>query len=1171
MARQTDTTPARRRLALLTAASAAAIGVALAAGPSAAECVAGPGQSVTCSGETSFDTNSTSTPDANSPAVFVEPGASVEVGSGSISTSGTNSHGVVVGEGASVSLGTSITTTGSGADAVRVTGASGENPIELSGAISTSGIGSSGVSSRAADGTFLGGVSVDLSGNLSVLGSKGFGGDVAGIRLGDGASVAVSGGIATVADDVSGISIGQNGSVEGAAGSSIETEGLNAAGILLQTGSKVGWNGSLSTFGNQSQGISAFAVDVTVGEDGSIHTYGVGSHGIGAGSGGTVLVNGSVVAKGASDPDEGIATYGVSVFDVFSNDATAVTVGEGGIVTASGAGAAGINIQKGFNSAKSTVAIDGSVSGDSAGLLYSEFLANGGLDLTVGGTLGATGAGGTALGATLEGSTLNTTVTGQVTATGADGTAILVTGSGTPFMGLPPNGGPGGPAALASTANITVAEGGVVSSLTGPAIVASGLGEASVAGIVRTNLTVAGSVGTGVVGGKAVSLDRGDDVVTLAPTFDIAGNVDAGLGNDELVLGGVADTSGLLALGEGYSFSNFETLRKTGGGSWLIGGATDEAIAGQAYVDAGFLSLAGVDLKGMGVTVGADGTLYGRASGLGSLTVDGVVSPGYGLSQTSRIDVAGPVSFAAGSRYDVDLYADGRSDLIAATGTATLAGGTVAARTLDATTSYTNGKTFEILTAGDGVAGKFDAVTGGSLFLSFTPVYEANRVLLAANVVPPVVVPPVEPPVVVPPVVVPPVEPPVVVPPVEPPIVVDPPVEPPVVPPVVDPRPPVVTPQPPVVGPTPVVFPAVARTYNQEQAARALNGLSQEAGSDALYAFNQVLFSQTADEARAAFDMASGEIHASVQTDLVREATRFSSVLLGRAGLEQETPAGRTPVWTAMSYGQLDHDGDGNAADTESESFNVAVGADVLRYDVAGYGTLTGGVALGYGNGTLESADRRSNADRQSVEVGVYSGIAIGPVGLSSTLSYGRHEIDTERGISFGNLSREASGDYSADTFAASGKAEYRMEVGGATVAPYLTATVGRVETNGGRESGAGALGLDVRGEGFGYADGGIGVRVEKAVTVGKAKVTLRADVSAHKADGGAPSQRLGLSGSNVGFDVRGSSVNEARADIEVGARAELAPGVNLDVSYRGSVGEVTESHAVMAKLGFSF
>lgn len=124
-----------------------------------------------------------------------------------------------------------------------------------------------------------------------------------------------------------------------------------------------------------------------------------------------------------------------------------------------------------------------------------------------------------------------------------------------------------------------------------------------------------------------------------------------------------------------------------------------------------------------GTTIVANGGVLKGNGTLGNLTVDtnGTAAPGNSIGITNAVNV----TFNPGSTYEVELNAAGQSDLILATGTATLNGGTVEAIPFP---DYSLGSAYTILTAAGGVTGTFDDSTFTTTFLEAVLSYDANNV-----------------------------------------------------------------------------------------------------------------------------------------------------------------------------------------------------------------------------------------------------------------------------------------------------------------------------------------------------------------------------------------------------------------------------------------------------------
>lgn len=306
---------------------------------------------------------------------------------------------------------------------------------------------------------------------------------------------------------------------------------------------------------------------------------------------------------------------------------------------------------------------------------------------------------------------------------------------------------------------LAVGEGGNASLLIGNG------GAVDVAGLVvvadnagSTGNLVVGSAGTlsthhdgivvGALGDGTLTLREGGNAllnggaVTLGFFAGSSGtlNIGADLGSDALAPGLIeasairfGDGAGTLVFNhtsDNYVFSSDISgnglIQHRAGGTTLTGDGS--AFTGGVFLEGGRLNVNGV-LGGL-VDV-AGGTLAGTGQvGDVVLRSGSTIAPGNSIG---TMTVAGNIAFAPGSMYEVEVNAAGASDLIHATGTATINGGTVDVLPFP---DFAIETAYTILTADGGVAGAgFDGVNWSTSPLFITPVLsgDANNVYLTLS------------------------------------------------------------------------------------------------------------------------------------------------------------------------------------------------------------------------------------------------------------------------------------------------------------------------------------------------------------------------------------------------------------------------------------------------------
>ncbi|HEV7335343.1 MAG TPA: autotransporter-associated beta strand repeat-containing protein, partial [Bosea sp. (in: a-proteobacteria)] len=222
-------------------------------------------------------------------------------------------------------------------------------------------------------------------------------------------------------------------------------------------------------------------------------------------------------------------------------------------------------------------------------------------------------------------------------------------------------------------------------------------------------------------GNARLITNAGGETFFNGKSHDAVGSI-AGAGNYVLSLwslttGGNGDTTEVSGV-----ISGGGALIKAGAGTLTLSGAN--TYTGATTVNGGRLvvngSLASAVTVNGGATLGGSGSVGGIAVASG-----GAVAPGNSIGALS---VAGNVAFAAGSTYQVEINAAGQGDRIAATGMATLSGGTV--QVLAEAGNYAAGTRYTILTANGGVTGQFAGVSSNLAFLTPTLVHGASDVTL---------------------------------------------------------------------------------------------------------------------------------------------------------------------------------------------------------------------------------------------------------------------------------------------------------------------------------------------------------------------------------------------------------------------------------------------------------
>ncbi|HEV2652352.1 MAG TPA: autotransporter domain-containing protein [Rhizomicrobium sp.] len=576
--------------------------------------------------------------------------------------------------------------------------------------------------------TFTGTTTINLGATLQ-LGAGGTTGTVAGPITDNGLLSFDYSGPVIVSSLISG-----SGNLEVVAGTVVETSASSLGGtVTIDNGATLQWGNNNAAFltggGNAVTDNGALVLDFGGGGvGGSIPISGSGSVTIESGS-----LNDSAASTytGATTIDANalllLSTAGSiasssNVIDNGTFDISGTTAGTA-ITTLSGSGTVSLGAQTltitAGSSTFSGILADGGLFGGTGGSL-----------IIAGGTETLSGAntfsGNTSvLGGTLSAGAVNTFSPNSILVVSAPGNVAL-NGFNQIVAGIAGNGNIAlGSATLTTTSTATQNFAGMISggggltvggtgiqilsgnnTYTGPTTINAGTLQAGIAN------TLSGNTDVTVAGGATFDLNGFDQAIG-----SLAGAGDVALGSATLTTNGDNATttfSGAIA-GTGG-------LTKTGGGELFLTGIS--TFTGATLVDGGVLSVNGT--LASAVTVNAGATLKGIGTVAGvTVGSGGTIAPGNSIG---TLHVAGNVNLGAGSTYQVEVNAAGQSDLISATGTATLNGGTV--QVVVAPGAYTAETTYTILTAGS-VTGTFSSVISSNAFYQPSLIYKPAEVDLS--------------------------------------------------------------------------------------------------------------------------------------------------------------------------------------------------------------------------------------------------------------------------------------------------------------------------------------------------------------------------------------------------------------------------------------------------------
>lgn len=226
--------------------------------------------------------------------------------------------------------------------------------------------------------------------------------------------------------------------------------------------------------------------------------------------------------------------------------------------------------------------------------------------------------------------------------------------------------------------------------------------------------------GSAIGDASAVTVTEGatldlDGTTETVGSLDGAGNVT--LGSGTLIAGGDDASTTFSGITSGTG-----GLNKTGNGALTLTG--NNTATGSTTVAAGSLI---VDGTWIGPTTVETGAFLKGAGQMASVTVNGTIAPGNSIG---TINITGDYTHNVATTYECEIDENGNSDLIDATGSIVINGGTLQVIALDQNASFDPATVYTVMSAGSTVTGTFDTVTDNLLYYTPTVTYTATDVLL---------------------------------------------------------------------------------------------------------------------------------------------------------------------------------------------------------------------------------------------------------------------------------------------------------------------------------------------------------------------------------------------------------------------------------------------------------
>ncbi|EGP06947.1 YapH protein [Bradyrhizobiaceae bacterium SG-6C] len=364
----------------------------------------------------------------------------------------------------------------------------------------------------------------------------------------------------------------------------------------------------------------------------------------------------------------------------------------------------------------------------------------------------------------------------------------------------------------------------------------------------------------------------------------------------------------------------------------------------------------------------------------------------------------------------------------------------------------------------------------------------------------------------------------------------------------------------------------------------------------------------TPDQARAAFDSLSGEIHPSLHSLMLDESALVRDAILGRQRLDsaqgwtgtfatgfadedeaalayakktrrikggpkwpvKAPPPVIAPIYGAwvQGYGNWTRlNSDGNAATLRATTGGAIGGVDVTLNHNWRFGVAAGG-----GRSDARVDARASSGTIDTFHIAAYGGGRISDIAFRTGASYSHHDISTTRTIAFPGFADTATASYGASTSQVFGEAAYNVVKSWVNAEAFANLAYVSVRSDRFTETG-GPAALTVAQTTTSATYSTLGVRAQAPIpAIGPWAMTARGSLGwQHAYDGTTPVSLMAFATSPTPFAIAGVPIARDALLVEAGLDAMVYRNTLLALLYTGRIASGANAHALKANLAVRF
>ena len=357
-----------------------------------------------------------------------------------------------------------------------------------------------------------------------------------------------------------------------------------------------------------------------------------------------------------------------------------------------------------------------------------------------------------------------------------------------------------------------------------------------------------------------------------------------------------------------------------------------------------------------------------------------------------------------------------------------------------------------------------------------------------------------------------------------------------------------------------ISFESLAATHNQRAFA---------AGAQNLPASNEVLRTLINLDSAAvpdAYSRMSGDAHPSFASALLLDDLNIPWMPLDNLQRNLDAPERALPFWVQLQGGRQKIEDDGNAGEVILDHEGLLFGGDWPLF-----GNWRLGAAFGYGPQQLGVSSRDASADTASYRSAVYAANQMplpgGKLKFSLGATYSEHQLDSKRNLQLVDGPQRLISDYAVGIAQGFSELSYRMgDDEKAYLEPFARLVSIDQRSDGFSERG-GSAALTAASQASQLLSSTLGVRGQQKFKLLERELILKGALAMRQLQGDLrPEMELRLDEGQP-FEVLGTELPRNSLLLDLHADYAIAPGLGLDIRYKGMTGSGSEGNALSASL----